>query len=112
MKDGFIRVELNRTVWEVPERYTNLQPVGAGAYGQVWYGNVYVQNCLELNHFNYFFHIYSSAIDSIHGTKVAIKKLARPFQSAIHAKRTYREIRLLKHMNHENVSENFNFSYY
>lgn len=37
-------------------------------------------------------------------TKVAIKKLARPFQSAIHAKRTYRELRMLKHMNHENVS--------
>lgn len=36
--------------------------------------------------------------------KVAIKKLARPFQSAIHAKRAYREIRLLKHMHHENVS--------
>lgn len=35
--------------------------------------------------------------------KVAIKKLARPFQSSIHAKRTYRELRLLKHMNHENV---------
>lgn len=36
--------------------------------------------------------------------KVAIKKLARPFQSAVHAKRTYRELRMLKHMNHENVS--------
>lgn len=35
--------------------------------------------------------------------KVAIKKLARPFQSAVHAKRTYRELRLLKHMDHENV---------
>ena len=35
--------------------------------------------------------------------KVAIKKLARPFQSAIHAKRTYRELRMLKHMTHENV---------
>jgi p38 MAP kinase len=34
---------------------------------------------------------------------VAIKKLSRPFQSAVHAKRTYREIRMLKHMNHENV---------
>lgn len=34
---------------------------------------------------------------------MAIKKLARPFQSAVHAKRTYRELRLLKHMNHENV---------
>lgn len=38
--------------------------------------------------------------------KVAIKKLARPFQSAVHAKRTYRELRMLKHMNHENVSYN------
>ena len=35
--------------------------------------------------------------------KVAIKKLARPFQSATHAKRTYRELKLLMHMNHENV---------
>lgn len=34
---------------------------------------------------------------------MAIKKLARPFQSAIHAKRTYREFKLLKHMEHENV---------
>ena len=35
--------------------------------------------------------------------KVAIKKIARPFQSAVHAKRTYRELRMLKHMAHENV---------
>lgn len=46
---------------------------------------------------------YSSALDKGHNKKVAIKKLARPFQSAVHAKRTYRELRLLKHMNHENV---------
>lgn len=80
MKSGFIRIELNRTVWEVPERYQSLAPVGSGAYGQV-----------------------CSAFDSVRNFKVAIKKLARPFQSAIHAKRTYRELRLLKHMNHENV---------
>uniref|UniRef100_A0A8C4H6Y4 mitogen-activated protein kinase n=1 Tax=Dicentrarchus labrax TaxID=13489 RepID=A0A8C4H6Y4_DICLA len=36
--------------------------------------------------------------------KVAIKKLHRPFQSEIFAKRAYRELRLLKHMKHENVS--------
>ena len=35
--------------------------------------------------------------------QVAIKKIARPFQSAVHAKRTYRELRMLKHMVHENV---------
>ena len=37
--------------------------------------------------------------------RVAIKKISRPFQSAIHAKRTYRELRMLKHMNHENVRQ-------
>lgn len=49
-------------------------------------------------------YFYSSSIDTVSGRKVAIKKLARPFQSAVHAKRTYRELRMLKHMNHENVS--------
>ena len=43
------------------------------------------------------------ATDTKSGNKVAIKKLGRPFQSAIHAKRTYREVRMLIHMNHENV---------
>jgi serine/threonine protein kinase len=43
-------------------------------------------------------------VDNQTGIKVAIKKLARPFQSAVHAKRTYRELRMLKHMNHENVN--------
>lgn len=32
-----------------------------------------------------------------------MKKLSRPFQSLIHARRTYRELRLLKHLKHENV---------
>lgn len=45
----------------------------------------------------------SSAIDKRSGEKVAIKKLSRPFQSEIFAKRAYRELRLLKHMQHENV---------
>lgn len=43
-------------------------------------------------------------MDAKTNTKVAIKKLARPFQTHIHAKRTYRELRMLKHMDHENVS--------
>ncbi|RZF45630.1 hypothetical protein LSTR_LSTR010581 [Laodelphax striatellus] len=77
---NFYKVEINRTEWEVPERYQMLTPVGSGAYGQV-----------------------CSAHDNKWGVKVAIKKLARPFQSAVHAKRTYRELRMLKHMNHENV---------
>lgn len=47
--------------------------------------------------------MFSSAKDTLTDKKVAIKKLARPFQSAVHAKRTYRELKLLKHMRHENV---------
>ncbi|XP_059050951.1 mitogen-activated protein kinase p38b-like isoform X2 [Achroia grisella] len=76
----FHKVEINKTEWIVPERYQMLTPVGSGAYGQV-----------------------CSSVDTLHNVKVAIKKLARPFQSAVHAKRTYRELRMLKHMNHENV---------
>lgn len=53
--------------------------------------------------FAHFFN--SSAYDMKIGLKVAVKKLSRPFQSIIHAKRTYRELRLLKHMKHENVSQ-------
>lgn len=76
----FYRQELNKTIWEVPERYQNLSPVGSGAYGSV-----------------------CAAFDTKTGHRVAVKKLSRPFQSIIHAKRTYRELRLLKHMKHENV---------
>lgn len=45
----------------------------------------------------------SSAVDSRSGLRVAIKKLYRPFQSELYAKRAYRELRLLKHMRHDNV---------
>uniref|UniRef100_A0A671STR5 mitogen-activated protein kinase n=1 Tax=Sinocyclocheilus anshuiensis TaxID=1608454 RepID=A0A671STR5_9TELE len=44
-----------------------------------------------------------SAYDVRLRQKVAVKKLSRPFQSLIHSRRTYRELRLLKHMKHENV---------
>uniref|UniRef100_A0A8C6LI76 mitogen-activated protein kinase n=1 Tax=Nothobranchius furzeri TaxID=105023 RepID=A0A8C6LI76_NOTFU len=80
VRPTFYRQDLNKTTWEVPERYQNLSPVGSGAYGSV-----------------------CSAYDVKTGLRVAVKKLSRPFQSIIHAKRTYRELRLLKHMKHENV---------
>uniref|UniRef100_A0A669E826 mitogen-activated protein kinase n=2 Tax=Oreochromis TaxID=8139 RepID=A0A669E826_ORENI len=79
-RTGFYRQEINRTVWEVPERYRDLKQVGTGAYGTV-----------------------CSAWDRRTGTQVAIKKLHRPFQTKLFAKRAYRELRLLKHMKHENV---------
>ncbi|XP_036167195.1 mitogen-activated protein kinase 11 isoform X5 [Myotis myotis] len=45
----------------------------------------------------------SSAYDARLRQKVAVKKLSRPFQSLVHARRTYRELRLLRHLKHENV---------
>lgn len=36
--------------------------------------------------------------------EVAIKKIGNAFDNIIDAKRTLREIKLLRHMNHENVS--------
>ncbi|XP_048462654.1 mitogen-activated protein kinase 14B-like [Rhincodon typus] len=80
VRKGFYRQELNKTVWEVPLRYTDLTPIGSGAYGSV-----------------------CSVIDQKTGEKVAVKKLHRPFQSLTHAKRAYRELQLLKHNKHENV---------
>ncbi|XP_047405168.1 LOW QUALITY PROTEIN: mitogen-activated protein kinase 11 [Sciurus carolinensis] len=77
---GLYRQELNKTVWEVQQRLQGLRPVGSCAYGSV-----------------------CSAYDARLRQKVAVKKLSRPFQSLIHARRTYRELRLLKHLKHENV---------
>ncbi|XP_030827864.1 mitogen-activated protein kinase 14 [Strongylocentrotus purpuratus] len=81
LPEDFHHIELNKTIWEVPNRYVRLEPVGSGAYGQVCAAEDTRQK----------------------GLRVAIKKLSRPFQTVIHAKRTYRELRLLKHMRHENV---------
>uniref|UniRef100_A0A665T8Y6 mitogen-activated protein kinase n=1 Tax=Echeneis naucrates TaxID=173247 RepID=A0A665T8Y6_ECHNA len=80
VRAGFRSLEVQKTTWDVPERYASLRPIGSGAYGTV-----------------------CSAIDEKTKEKVAIKKLYRPFQSLIHAKRAYRELRLLRHIRHENV---------
>lgn len=80
VKPGFHRLEVQKTTWEVPERYTALKSVGSGAYGTV-----------------------CSSVEQRSQEKVAIKKLYRPFQSLIHAKRAYRELRLLRHIHHDNV---------
>lgn len=45
----------------------------------------------------------SSAKDQLTGQAVAIKKIMKPFSTPVLAKRTYRELKLLKHLKHENV---------
>lgn len=63
-----------------PDSYNSLQYVGSGSYSDV-----------------------CSAMVKITDKKVAIKKLTRPFSSVEDAKKTYREVLLLKHMKHKNV---------
>ncbi|KAF3815866.1 hypothetical protein GH733_015986 [Mirounga leonina] len=46
---------------------------------------------------------YSAAFDTVLGINVAVKKLSRPFQNQTHAKRAYRELVLLKCVNHKNI---------
>jgi serine/threonine protein kinase len=46
---------------------------------------------------------FSAAVNSVTGEKVAIKKIGNAFDNIIDAKRTLREIKLLRHMDHENV---------
>ncbi|KAJ2358621.1 MAPK protein hog1 [Coemansia erecta] len=76
----FVRLTIFGTVFEVTTRYTDLQPVGMGAFGLV-----------------------CSARDQLTGQSVAVKKIMRPFSSSVLAKRTYRELKLLKHLRHENI---------
>ena len=59
----------------------DLQPVGMGAFGLV-----------------------CSARDQLTGQAVAVKKIMKPFSTPVLSKRTYRELKLLKHLKHENVS--------
>uniref|UniRef100_A0A8C0H6U3 Stress-activated protein kinase JNK n=1 Tax=Chelonoidis abingdonii TaxID=106734 RepID=A0A8C0H6U3_CHEAB len=45
----------------------------------------------------------NAAFDTVLGINVAVKKLSRPFQNQTHAKRAYRELVLLKCVNHKNI---------
>ncbi|XP_046672827.1 stress-activated protein kinase JNK isoform X2 [Homalodisca vitripennis] len=68
------------TEFSVPSRYTQLLPKGLGAQGMV-----------------------CAAYDTVTQQNVAIKKLSRPFQNVTHAKRAYREFKLMKLVNHKNI---------
>lgn len=49
------------------------------------------------------FGLVCSAKDQLTGQAVAVKKIMKPFSTPVLAKRTYRELKLLKHLKHENV---------
>uniref|UniRef100_A0A8C9G1V5 Stress-activated protein kinase JNK n=1 Tax=Pavo cristatus TaxID=9049 RepID=A0A8C9G1V5_PAVCR len=79
--NNFYSVEIGDSTFTVLKRYQNLKPIGSGAQG-----------------------IVCAAYDAILERNVAIKKLSRPFQNQTHAKRAYRELVLMKCVNHKNVS--------
>jgi len=66
--------------FEAPKRYTVLEPVGQGAYGVV-----------------------CSAQDEERHESVAVKKIENAFEHLTFAKRTLRELRILRHLSHENL---------
>lgn len=68
------------TKFTILKRYQNLRAIGFGSQGIV---------CI--------------AYDTITKQNVAIKKLSKPFQNVTNAKRAYRELKLMKLVNHKNV---------
>ncbi|KAJ5552127.1 hypothetical protein N7494_001505 [Penicillium frequentans] len=66
--------------FDTTSRYSALRLVGVGTYGQV-----------------------CSATDNLTTQAVAIKKITEPFQTLEAAKRSFREVKLLRHLRHGNV---------
>ncbi|CAA6666940.1 unnamed protein product [Spirodela intermedia] len=76
----YVQYNICGNLFEVSNKYVPIRPVGRGAYG-----------------------IVCAAINSETREEVAIKKIGNAFDNRIDAKRTLREIKLLLHMDHENV---------
>ncbi|XP_023000265.1 mitogen-activated protein kinase homolog MMK2-like [Cucurbita maxima] len=77
----YIQYNLYGNLFEVSRKYIPpIKPVGRGAYG-----------------------IVCAATNSETNEEVAIKKVGNAFDNRIDAKRTLREIKLLRHMDHENI---------
>jgi len=72
--------KVSGTNFNVDKKYSLIKPIGTGAYGVV-----------------------ISANNTETGEKVAIKKVPKAFEDVIDAKRILREVKLLRHFQHENV---------
>lgn len=111
------------TVLQVTTRYVDLQPVGMGTSFshlrvrfillvlQAIFPRCFWSRLVPLPSISYRRPLYllsprvssSSAKDQLTGASVAVKKIMKPFSTPVLAKRTYRELKLLKHIQHENV---------
>eukprot|EP00030_Apusomonadida_sp_AF-17_P001581 a1887_57.p1 GENE.a1887_57~~a1887_57.p1 ORF type:complete len:410 (-),score=162.80 a1887_57:18-1220(-) len=68
------------TRFDIDSNYSLIKPIGQGAYGVV---------CA------------AKRVDT--GDKVAIKKIGKVFEQVTEAKRTLREVKILRHLQHENI---------
>ena len=75
--------------------------MGMGAFGLVWYAPLERADARFPANRNA--PPCSSARDQLTGQPVAVKKIMKPFSTPVLSKRTYRELKLLKHLRHENV---------
>ncbi|KAK4418556.1 Mitogen-activated protein kinaseMMK2 [Sesamum alatum] len=73
----YVQYNVYGNLFEISRKYVPLRPVGRGAYG-----------------------IVCAAVNSETREEVAIKKIGNAFDNRIDAKRTLREIKLLRHMDH------------
>ncbi|OAY82741.1 Mitogen-activated protein kinase 4 [Ananas comosus] len=69
-----------QTLFEIDTKYVPIKPIGRGAYG-----------------------IVCSSINRETNEKVAIKKIHNAFDNRVDALRTLRELKLLRHVRHDNV---------
>lgn len=69
-----------QALFEIDTKYVPIKPIGRGAYG-----------------------IVCSSINRDTNEKVAIKKIHNAFENRVDALRTLRELKLLRHVRHENV---------
>ncbi|CAH2071177.1 unnamed protein product [Thlaspi arvense] len=77
----YIQYNVYGNMFEVSNKYVPpIRPIGRGAYGFV-----------------------CAAVDSETHEEIAIKKIGKAFDNKVDAKRTLREIKLLRHLEHENV---------
>jgi mitogen-activated protein kinase 1/3 len=82
MPEAYHTFKASGQIFDIPARYKLIRPIGHGAYGVV-----------------------ISALDEKTNRNVAIKKIRRAFDDRIDAKRILREIKLMKRLEHENVSD-------
>ncbi|KAF1889672.1 hypothetical protein Lal_00025000 [Lupinus albus] len=117
----YVQYNIYGNLFEVSTKYVPpIRPVGRGANGIVWVADVAAivrndcgngENCNIVaadDNFRTFdascvFGTPFAAVNAETHEEVAIKKVGNAFDNRIDAKRTLREIKLLRHMDHENV---------